>query len=225
MSTLNLPETGRPIVVGSMTAPSVRCFAAMLAARTVYVDPQQRHLPLRHSHHRYAILGPNGVQQLSIPLVGSTNAMPVPMQGVRISEHARWRHLHWGAIFSAYGSTPYFPYIADNLQQLILDDSDPSLFHFNQRLTQLIIEFLDLPITIETLPSGSLMEECCDLRNRLGTKRPDGLPIMDVPYHQLWADRHGFQPNLSILDLLMNCGRESIFTLIGMAQSLDLSSL
>ena len=225
MSIPDLPETGRPIVIGSMTAPSVRCFAAMLAARTVFVDPQQRHLPLRHSHHRYAILGPNGVQQLSIPLVGSTNAMPVPMQEVRISEHARWRHLHWGAIFSAYGNTPYFPYIADDLQQHILDDSDPSLLHFNQRLTELIIDFLDLPITVRLMPDAAATEQpCCDLRNRLGTKRPDGLPIVDVPYHQLWADRHGFQPSLSILDLLMNCGRESIFTLMSMAQHFTLNS-
>lgn len=225
MSTLSLPTAGRPIVIGSITAPSVRCFAAMLAAGKVLVDPEQRQLPLRHSHHRYAILGPNGVQQLSIPLVGSTNAMPVPMRQVRISEHARWRHLHWGALYSAYGSTPYFHYIADDLQRLILDDSDPSLLNFNQRLTSLIIKFLDLPVTIETMTSGNISEDYCDLRNRLGTKRPDGLAIIDVPYHQLWADRHGFQPDLSILDLLMNCGREAIFTLIGMAQNLNLSNL
>lgn len=37
--------------------------------------------------------------------------------------------------------------------------------------------------------------------------------IVDVPYPQLWAARHGFQPGLSILDLLMNEGREAIFTL------------
>ncbi|UKI45216.1 MAG: WbqC family protein [Porphyromonadaceae bacterium] len=29
----------------------------------------------------------------------------------------------------------------------------------------------------------------------------------------MWASRHGFQPGLSILDLLMNTGRESIYTL------------
>ena len=226
MSSISLPIAYRPIVIGSMTAPSVRCFAAMLAARKVLVDPMQQHLPLRHSHHRYAILGPNGVQQLSIPLVGSTNAMPVPMRQVRISEHARWRHLHWGAIFSAYGNTPYFPYFADDLKQLILDDSQHSLLAMNQQLTQLIIDFLDLPVSVQFL-DGDGMEDtsCCDLRNRLGTKRPDNLPIVDVPYHQLWADRHGFQPGLSILDLLMNCGRESIFTLIRMTQTLDLSSL
>ncbi|MBQ1723787.1 MAG: WbqC family protein, partial [Muribaculaceae bacterium] len=189
-----------------------------LAAGTVYVDPEQRQLPLRHSHHRYSIMGPNGTQKLTIPLVGSTNAMPVPMRQVRISEHANWRHLHWGALYSAYGRTPYFDYIADDLQRLLLDDSDPSLLHFNQRLTHLIIDFLDLPITVQLLDSSIEADACCDLRQVLGTKRPDGLPIADVPYHQLWADRHGFTPGLSILDLLMNCGRESIFTLMKMPQ-------
>ena len=211
-------QPGIPVVVGSMTAATVRCYAVMLAAGTVYVDPEQRQLPLRHSHHRYSIMGPNGAQKLTIPLVGSTNAMPVPMCQVRISEHANWRHLHWGALYSAYGRTPYFDYIADDLQRLLLDDSDPSLLHFNQHLTHLIIDFLDLPVTVQLLDSSVEADACCDLRQVLGTKRPDCLPIADVPYHQLWADRHGFTPGLSILDLLMNCGRESIFTLMKMPQ-------
>ena len=211
-------QPGTPVVVGSMTAATVRCYAVMLAAGTVYVDPEQRQLPLRHSHHRYSIMGPNGAQKLTIPLVGSTNAMPVPMCQVRISEHANWRHLHWGALYSAYGRTPYFDYIADDLQRLLLDDSDPSLLHFNQHLTHLIIDFLDLPVTVQLLDSSVEADACCDLRQVLGTKRPDCLPIADVPYHQLWADRHGFTPGLSILDLLMNCGRESIFTLMKMPQ-------
>ncbi len=211
-------QPGTPVVVGSMTAATVRCYAVMLAAGTVYVDPEQRQLPLRHSHHRYSIMGPNGAQKLTIPLVGSTNAMPVPMRQVRISEHANWRHLHWGALYSAYGRTPYFDYIADDLQRLLLDDSDPSLLHFNQHLTHLIIDFLDLPVTVQLLDSSVEADACCDLRQVLGTKRPDCLPIADVPYHQLWADRHGFTPGLSILDLLMNCGRESIFTLMKMPQ-------
>ena len=46
---------------------------------------------------------------------------------------------------------------------------------------------------------------------------PDTLPLTDVPYYQVWADRHGFVPRLSILDLLMNEGREGIFTLLRMA--------
>ncbi|MBQ1722581.1 MAG: hypothetical protein II034_02175, partial [Muribaculaceae bacterium] len=76
-------QPGTPVVMGSMTAATVRCYAVMLAAGTVYVDPEQRQLPLRQSHHRYSIMGPNGAQKLTIPLVGSTNAMAVPMRQVR----------------------------------------------------------------------------------------------------------------------------------------------
>ena len=206
------------VVTGSMATGSTRYWAVAVAAGHVVVDTAQTHLPLRHSHHRYAIDGPNGVQQLTIPLVAESHTIGTAMRDVRISEHGNWRRLHWGALYSAYGRTPYFDYIADDLQRLLLDDSDPSLLHFNQRLTHLIIDFLDLPITVQLLDSSIEADACCDLRQVLGTKRTDGLPIADVPYHQLWADRHGFTPGLSILDLLMNCGRESIFTLMKMPQ-------
>ena len=43
--------------------------------------------------------------------------------------------------------------------------------------------------------------------------------VRDVPYYQLWAERFGFVPNLSIIDLLCNTGREAVFTLIDMAQT------
>ncbi len=33
------------------------------------------------------------------------------------------------------------------------------------------------------------------------------------PYYQVYRQKHGFLPNLSILDLLMNMGPESIFYL------------
>lgn len=213
-----LPHPGQPLVMGSMCAGSVRCYAAMLASGHVLIDAGEVRLPLRHSHHRYAIVGPNGVQQLTVHLVGSTNAMPVPMRDVLISEHAQWRHVHWGALYSAYGKSPYFDYIADDLHSIIFGNQK-SLLELNNQLQQLIIEFLDLPIqvTVGTI-SDDVLADACDLRGRIGGKRPDGLPIRDVPYYQLWSDRHGFTPNLSILDLLMNCGREAIFTLQSMVK-------
>lgn len=79
---------------------------------------------------------------------------------------------------------------------------------------RLIVDFLDLPIEVITVEvTDALAAECVDLRGRMGGKQADALPIADVPYPQLWATRHGFQPGLSILDLLMNEGREAIFTL------------
>lgn len=199
--------------MGSMAAGSVRCYAAMLQAGKVIIDPDERRLPLRHSHHRYLVDGPNGTQRLTIALDGTTNAMPVRMRDVRISEHGNWRHLHWGALYSAYGKSPYFDYIADDLHSIICGEQT-SLLEFNTALQNLIIDFLDLPIEIETKPiTPEIAAEATDLRGLIGGKKSDTLPITDVPYYQVWASRHGFQPGLSILDLLMNTGRESIYTL------------
>lgn len=209
-------EKNKPIIMGSMAAGSVRCYAAMLQAGKVIVDPDERRLPLRHSHHRYLVEGPNGVQRLTIALEGRTNAMPVAMKDVRISEHGNWRHLHWGALYSAYGKSPYFDYITDDLQAIIAGNQT-SLLEFNTQLQNLIIDFLDLPIEIETHSiDAETLATATDLRGKIAGKKPDTLPIADVPYYQVWATRHGFQPGLSILDLLMNTGRESIYTLLKM---------
>ena len=206
-------DLAKPVVMGSMTAGSVRCYAAMLAAKRVYVDAAERNLPLRHSHHRYLIDGPNGVQRLTVALARRTNAMPVAMRDVLISEHGDWRRRHWGALFSAYGKTPYFDYIADDLQPIVMG-CQSRLLDFNRQLQRLIVDFLDLPIEVITGEvTDARAAECVDLRGRMGGKQADALPIADVPYPQLWAARHGFQPGLSILDLLMNEGREAIFTL------------
>ncbi|MBR6283993.1 MAG: WbqC family protein [Muribaculaceae bacterium] len=171
-------------------------------AGRVVIDVDERGLNRRHEHHRYAIMGPGGVQWLTIPLTGDTRTPHTALSEIRISEHANWRRTHWGALYSAYGRTPYFDYVADDLQRII-HGNQTLLLDFIQQLTQLITEFMQLPITFE-------------YRNLDNLESLENLALHDVPYHQLWADRHGFQPNLSILDLMMNQGPEGIFTLFSM---------
>jgi hypothetical protein len=53
-----------------------------------------------------------------------------------------------------------------------------------------------------------------DFRTSINPKHP--LPDLDFaprPYYQVYRQKHGFLPNLSILDLLFNMGPESIFFL------------
>ncbi len=200
-----------------MCAGSVRYYAACVAAGKVAIDTGETRLPLRHSHHRYAIAGPNGLQQLTVPLVGDTNAMPVAMRDVRISEHADWRRIHWGALFSAYGRTPYFDYVAADLEPIIMGKQS-WLLDYNEQLQQVIVDFMDLPV--EFVHAAEVdTAAATDLRGRIGGKKPDSLSIASVPYYQVWQERHGFIGNLSILDLMMNMGREGIFTLLKMTQS------
>ena len=206
------------VVMGSMCAASVRCYAAALKAGTLLVDLDERRLPLRHSHHRYRIDGPNGLQTLTVPLVGSTNNMMTPLRDVLISEHGDWRRLHWGALFSAYGRSPYFDYVADDLSRVI-HGSQRYLHEFNSQMHEVIVDFMDLPITTTFLHEANTGEaEVTDLRGRIAMKKPDTLPITDVPYYQMWKGQEGFKANLSILDLMMNMGREGIYTLMEMTK-------
>ena len=217
------------MITGSMCTGSVRYWAAALAAGRVVIDTGERHLPLRHSHHRYSICGPNGPQNLTVPLVGETANMATPMREVRISEHGNWRRLHWGALYSAYGRTPYFDHIAPELEPIIVGGHQTHLLELNTQLQQLIVDFMDLPIQFDAQCTMHNAHRPCggdnfqslfanpqsdiDLRGKIDGKRGDDLPITDVPYYQVWATRHGFVPRLSILDLLMNEGREGIFIL------------
>ena len=204
------------VVMGSMCAASVRCYATALKAGTLIIDLDENRLPLRHSHHRYRIDGPNGVQTLTVPLVGSTNNMTIPLHDVLISEHGDWRRLHWGALFSAYGRSPYFDYVADDLARVI-NGSQRYLHDFNRQLHEVIVDFMDLPIV--TNYQDAKETAALDLRGRIAMKKNDTLPIDNVPYYQMWSAQEGFRSDLSILDLMMNMGREGIFTLQAMTAS------
>ena len=51
------------------------------------------------------------------------------------------------------------------------------------------------------------------MRNVVTPYSPSILHFTPRPYYQVYRQKHGFLPNLSILDLLMNMGPESIFYL------------
>ena len=186
-------------MMGSMCAASVRCYAVALKTGRLLVDLDETRLPLRHSHHRYRIDGPNGVQTLTVPIVGSTNNMTTPLRDVLISEHGDWRRLHWGALFSAYGRSPYFDYVADDLSSVI-NGSQRYLHEFNAQLHQVIVDFMDLPLqTVYVNGTDACdMDDVEDLRGKIAMKKPDTLPIADVPYYQMWSSLPDFTTGLSM---------------------------
>ena len=178
---------------------SVNEYAAMLAAGLVEIHSTEPAAGLRRSLNRCAICGANGVATLTVPVIKDTRCACA--RDVRISEHGDWRRLHWGAMFSAYGKTPFFDYIAADLEPIIRGNQT-FILDLNEQLLRLFTEFLDLPLGISLTESPATPPA-----------RPSQFPEIP-PYYQLWAPRHGFQPHLSILDLLCNLGREAIFTLL-----------
>lgn len=202
-------------IFSSAYAGSVRYYAAMMACRKVVVHTGECKRKMPWSINHCSLIGANGEQALTLPLIKNyENGIPA-LNKLEISEHGDWRRTHWGAVFSAYGKSPFFEYIADDLFAIYDDKNLTNLSEFNIAIHNLIVDFLDLPLEIDFIDDLSIgKNEYNDFRGLFGCLKSDGLDfIEDIPYWQIWNERHGFKPNLSIIDLLMTHGRESIFIL------------
>ena len=168
--------------------------------------------------NRCCILGPNGVQSLTIP-VELSQLTKTPIREVRISEHGAWRHLHAQALRTAYGASPFFEYYADELLTFY-ERRYTYLWDFNAELLQTLLSLLQLDVawcaTEDFIPppSADAPPGLCDLRYSLSPKSVEAIPGVQLrPYYQLHLARRGFVEDLSIFDLLFEMGPESLLVL------------
>jgi len=171
-----------------------------LASESAAGIEQCEHYIKQTPRNRARILMPTGVQDLIVPVKAAPNHTPI--RDIRISEHGHWRHHHWSALRTAYGKSPFFEYYADDFAPFYEKRYD-FLVDFNMALHEVISELIDLSVPL-TLTDSYTAGACLDFNE---------LPVPTAPYYQVFADRLGFQPNLSIIDLLCNLGPESILYL------------
>lgn len=137
--------------------------------------------------------------------------VPVAHKGVRcirdieISDHGNWRHLHWQALLTNYGESAFFEYYQDDIRPFY-ERRWKYLYDYNQEIMQTMCRLLDVEIEIKHLSQSNNSEQ------ELITPPWDSQ--WAVPYYQVFRQRHGFLPNLSILDLLFNEGPQSILHLV-----------
>jgi hypothetical protein len=168
--------------------------------------------------NRLFIEGANGTQVLSIPI--EKDPGKVPTRDVRLSEHGNWRHQHWYAIRSTYNNTPFFEFYEDDFAPFF-EQRHEFLFDFCEGLRRLVCELIgfnpDVELTSEYRPTEQIEAAGDrDFRELIHPKRDCATADPEfriVPYYQLFAQKHGFTPNLSIIDLLFNMGPESLLVL------------
>ncbi len=177
---------------------------------------QWEHYVKQTYRNRCVIATAQGPLPLTIP-TESNGGKKCLMRDVRISDHGNWRHLHWNAIESAYRQSPFFEYYADDFRPFYEKKYD-FLLDFNEQLRELVCNLVGFSPRVELsteylreVPAGDT-----DLRTLIHPKRlciealPDYTPR---PYYQVFKERHGFLPDLSIVDLLFNMGPESLLVI------------
>ena len=188
--------------------PPVRWFAKLLEGE-VWMEACENYVK-QTLRNRCWIDSPNGPLALTIP-VEKTDSRHI--RDIRISDHGNWRHQHWNAFESTYRNAPYYEYLADDFRPFY-EQRWTYLFDYNEALIHRCCELIGIH------PQLRHTEQFCGPSATDGKQeRPpervadDGSGTDEVTYYQVFALRHGFLPNLSIIDLIFNMGPESILVL------------
>jgi len=170
--------------------------------------------------NRCYIDSPNGALALTIPVVKPEGK--TMMKDIRISDHGNWRHQHWVALESSYRQSPFFEYYADDFAPFY-EKKWEFLADFNEELMALCASLLDIqkPVTRTTsyqeqpfqTPSNSPVRGRTLSGEAMGMSSPPYGGVREGLYYQVFSSRHGFLPDLSIVDLLFNEGPEGVLWL------------
>ncbi len=152
--------------------------------------------------NRYIISGANGLINLTVPIAGGREQKTL-IKDVQIDYSENWQLKHWRAIVSSYNKSPYFEYYRYDLENLIFT-KESHLFNYDLIILKWCLKVLKLELEMSfTQDYISICENVDDHRNSLLPKNYDqGFENWEPKYAQVFEERFGFLPNLSILDLL-----------------------
>ncbi|NEW83096.1 MAG: WbqC family protein [Mariniphaga sp.] len=193
----------------------IQYFTKLISYPQIYIEYCESYLKQSY-RNRTIILAANGPLQLSIPVADGPRAKG-PIKDLKLSYDQPWQLMHWRGISSTYNSSPFFEFYADDLAPFFHEKKWRYLFDFNLQLQDAILNSINFNVTInQTLdyyPQGKVPETMDDFRYDIHPKpqKQEADPhFFPTPYTQVFNEKWGFVPNLSILDLLFSEGPETI---------------
>ncbi|EDM44753.1 hypothetical protein SCB49_14315 [unidentified eubacterium SCB49] len=186
--------------------PTISQMAVVAQAENIVFEAEDNYQKQTY-RNRTLISQAQGTLLLNVPIL-HTKGVRKKYVEVQVENQESWQSHHLKSLQTAYRTSPYFEYYEDEITHLFTDPVT-SLFDHNVKIHQELCELLgiDTPFIFteefEKEPKGII-----DARNSIDAKVK--LDITFPKYIQVFQERNGFYPNLSILDLLFNEGPNAI---------------
>lgn len=193
------------VLLSTAYFPPAEYFSLMIHRRRALIEKWENYQKQTY-RNRCVILGANGPLSLIVPVIrGSFHK--TALKDLEIDNSRRWRDIHLRGIISAYATAPYFEYYFDIIEAVIrtpfryLIDLNTEALLTVSRAMEITA---DISYTVGYQPPMSVKD---DYRYLITPKRPSGYNnYIEHPYIQVFSEKYGFIPGLSIIDLLLNNG-------------------
>ena len=196
-----------------------------LTPSVIYIEACENYQKQSY-RNRCRFYAADGVQDLNIPVVHEGGTHKLPISEIRIDWSKAWLQQHERAIISAYRTSAYFEYYMDEFFAIYAEKPE-NLIDLNTSLLRFMLDktgiSAEIRFTSEFSRDGIIFPapgdnptkeiHCTDLREVIHPKRPNSILAdlgLEKPYFQVFAQKHGFQSDLSAIDLLFNEGPDSI---------------
>lgn len=156
--------------------------------------------------NRCNIYGANGKLMLNIPIVHNKSKGRQLTRDVKMAPYFNWRKQHLKSIKTAYQTSPYFEFYEDDFTAFYKSDYT-DLLALNTASFNLILELLELDLNI-TYTEEYKQSYKVDYRYLANAKTTHHFKF--DTYTQMFDNKYGFIPNLSILDLLFMEGPNAL---------------
>ncbi|PWG80448.1 WbqC family protein [Pararcticibacter amylolyticus] len=186
--------------------PPIELFSRIKQGHGDILIEQFEHFPKQTYRNRALIHSPQGKLALIVPVVKGSK-VHTKVKDVQISYDFDWQRLHWMSIQTSYRSSAYFEFYESDFS-VFYEKRWKYLYEYNEEIFQLLTKLLKLDIQWSfTQAFEKQYDDYADYRESIHPKKVSDIPFQ--PYFQVFEDRNGFIPNLSIIDLLFNQGPRS----------------
>ena len=180
---------------------------------TVYLEACENYQKQSYRNRCYILAG-DGVQMLQVPIVHGES---LGITQIRVDYSTPWLVRTERSLDAAYYTSAYYEYYREELFER-MEERPTLLWDWNLSLIRFLLE--KTGVACHLLPTSSFVTPAAagpdDFRTVIHPKRPDSVLSslgLERPYFQVFADRFGFTPDLSVLDLLFNEGPDSLLWL------------
>lgn len=187
--------------------PCIQYVCKLLSYDNIVIDIHENYQRQTY-RNRCRIQAANGISVLSVPVKKNHHTH---FKDVEIDYSELWQKNHSRAILSAYKNSAFYDYYINEFN-FVFTEKHQFLLDLNQKILSKTIEIINIKVNWNYSTEYLKISNSQDFREIISPKEskfandPQFIPQR---YMQVFSERHGFNENLSILDLIFNEGPSS----------------